>query len=119
MRQPRWLSLFEQQDSHEFLVSLINLLTSVQSIQSRHLGFAACLDSDEEETSKSMTTMSESPLMTPHPFQGLQVTQLQCTECQHKVSKYKFPSVVLCSRSFFVLESNKCFAFRDTFLNHS
>ncbi|CAF5206799.1 unnamed protein product, partial [Rotaria magnacalcarata] len=26
----------------------------------------------------------ESPLMKPHPFQGLQATQLQCTQCKNK-----------------------------------
>ena len=88
MRQPRWLSPFEQQDSHEFLLSLINSLTSPQGIQSKQLGFAACLDSNEQEESKSMMII-DSPLIKPHPFQGLQATQLQCMECKHKVNNFK------------------------------
>jgi len=88
MRQPKWLSPFEQQDSHEFLLSLINSLTNPPVIQSKRLGFAACLDSDdddEEDVSKSLM-ITESPLITPHPFQGLQATQLQCMECKYKVN---------------------------------
>jgi ubiquitin C-terminal hydrolase len=88
MRQPKWLSPFEQQDSHEFLLSLINSLTNPPAIQSKQLGFAACLDSDddeEEDVSKSLM-ITESPLITPHPFQGLQATQLQCMECKYKVN---------------------------------
>jgi ubiquitin C-terminal hydrolase len=85
MRQPRWLSPFEQQDSHEFLLSLINSLTNKPTIQPKQLGFAACLDSDEQDVSTSMM-ITESPLITPHPFQALQATQLQCTECKHKVN---------------------------------
>ncbi len=85
MRQPRWLTPFEQQDSHEFLLLLINSLTNPQIKQSKKLGFAACLDSDEEDASKSLM-ITESPLITPHPFQGLQATQLQCMECKHKVN---------------------------------
>jgi len=88
MRQPRWLSPFEQQDSHEFLLSLMNSLTSPPLIQSKQLSFAACLDSDEQEISKSIM-IKESPLITPHPFQGLQATQLQCMECKHKVNNSK------------------------------
>jgi ubiquitin C-terminal hydrolase len=94
MRQPRWLTPFEQQDSHEFLLSLINSLTSPQVIQSKQLGFAACLDSDEEDISKSMM-IKESPLITPHPFQGLQATQLQCMECKHKVNNLEISLIDL------------------------
>ncbi|CAF3515036.1 unnamed protein product [Rotaria socialis] len=83
MRQPKWLSPFEQQDSHEFLLSLINSLTARQPIESRRFGFAACLDSDEQDMENSMMP-SESPLIKPHPFQGLQATQLQCTQCKNK-----------------------------------
>jgi ubiquitin C-terminal hydrolase len=86
MRQPKWLSPFEQQDSHEFLLSLINSLTSPQIIPSKQLSFAACLDSDEQEESTSLIR-TESPLITPNPFQGLQATQLQCMECKHKVNQ--------------------------------
>ena len=78
MRQPRWLTPFEQQDSHEFLLSLLNALTTRAR---RPLGFAAGLQSDEQE----LTLLTESPLNAPHPFQGLQATQLQCTKCKHKV----------------------------------
>lgn len=88
MRQPRWLSPFEQQDSHEFFVSLINSLTTPPKIQSKQLGFAACLESDEQDLSKSMI-ITESPLITPHPFQGLQATQLQCMKCKHKVNYFE------------------------------
>ena len=84
MRQPRWLNSFEQQDSHEFLLSLINALTTPSITQSKHVGFAACLDPDESDQSKSLM-ITESPLITPHPFQGLQATQLQCMECKQKV----------------------------------
>ncbi|CAF1273778.1 unnamed protein product [Adineta steineri] len=102
MRQPKWLSPFEQQDSHEFLLSLINSLTYKQSIQSKHLGFASCLDcSDEQDNSKSMM-ITESPLITPHPFQGLQATQLQCTECKQKnpisVSLFETLSLIIPER---------------------
>ncbi|CAF3264264.1 unnamed protein product [Rotaria sp. Silwood2] len=83
MRQPKWLSPFEQQDSHEFLLSLINSLTSTQIIQTKQFGFASCLDTDEQDISKTIM-INESPLINPHPFQGLQATQLQCTECKHK-----------------------------------
>jgi hypothetical protein len=84
MRQPRWLSPFEQQDSHEFLLSIITSLTTTRSISSKQLGFASCLEPDEQDISKSIM-ITESPLITPHPFQGLQATQLQCMECKHKV----------------------------------
>lgn len=94
MRQPRWLTPFEQQDSHEFLLSLINTLTTVESIESKKVGFAACLDSDEQDKSKLMVTM-ESPLIKPHPFQGLQATQLQCTECKNKVKNKQLSKFVL------------------------
>lgn len=81
MRQPRWLNPYEQQDSHEFFVALINCLTSSQRTATKHFGFAACLDNDENES----LMITESPLITPHPFQGLQATQLQCMACKHKV----------------------------------
>ena len=87
MRQPRWLNSFEQQDSHEFLLSLINTLTTPPIIQSKHFGFAACLDADESDQSKSLL-IKDSPLITPHPFQGLQAAQLQCMECKHKVRRF-------------------------------
>ena len=93
MRQPQWLSPFEQQDSHEFLLSLINCLTSSQIIPKKQLSFAACLDSDEQDLTK------ESPLITPHPFQGLQATQLQCMECRHKVN---FLKIFFLSSKFFI-----------------
>jgi ubiquitin C-terminal hydrolase len=99
MRQPRWLNPFEQQDSHEFFLSLINSLTSPQIIKSKHLGFASCLDSDEEDLSKSIM-IKESPLITPHPFQGLQATQLQCMECKHKVIIFEIFSIDLIYISF-------------------
>lgn len=89
MKQPRWLNPYEQQDSHEFFLSLINCLTSPQVIQKKHhFGFAACLDSDEPKS----LMITESPLITPHPFQGLQATQLQCMECKHKVRRFSFLS---------------------------
>ncbi|UJR14814.1 hypothetical protein I4U23_001801 [Adineta vaga] len=101
MRQPRWLSPFEQQDSHEFLLSLINVLTYKQSVQTKQHGFAACLDSDEQDETKSLL-ITESPLITPHPFQGLQATQLQCIECKHKnpisVSLFETLSLVIPDR---------------------
>lgn len=81
MRQPRWLNPYEQQDSHEFFVALINCLTnSSQITPTKHFGFAACLDNDETEP----LMVTQSPLITPHPFQGLQATQLQCMACRHK-----------------------------------
>ena len=82
MRQPRWSNPFEQQDSHEFLLALLNSLVS--SVQAKQMGFAACLDADESNSHM----ITESPLVTPHPFQGLQVTQLQCTRCIHKVDLF-------------------------------
>ncbi|CAF1284662.1 unnamed protein product [Rotaria sordida] len=101
MRQPKWLSPFEQQDSHEFLLSLINSLTSTQIIQTKQLGFAACLDTDEQDISKTIM-INESPLINPHPFQGLQATQLQCTECKHKnpvsVSLFETLSLIIPER---------------------
>lgn len=82
MSQPRWLTPFEQQDSHEFLLSLLNSLTTKPKENRKPLGFSACLQSDEEE----LNLITESPLTTPHPFQGLQVTQLQCAKCKLKVN---------------------------------
>lgn len=84
MRQPRWLTPFEQQDSHEFLLSLLNSLTSLSTPRKKPIGFSASLQSDEEE----LHLITESPLTSPHPFQGLQVTQLQCTKCKHKVKTF-------------------------------
>ena len=85
MRLPQWLSPFEQQDSHEFLLSLLNSLTTNSStVRKRPIGFAESLQSDEDELS-GFNLLVESPLITPHPFQGLQATQLQCTHCKHKV----------------------------------
>ncbi|CAF0935494.1 unnamed protein product [Adineta ricciae] len=96
MCQPRWSSPFEQQDSHEFLLSLINTLTHKKSTRPKQLGFAACLDSDEQDDTQSMM-INESPLVSPHPFQGLQATQLQCNECRHKnpISMSLFESLSL------------------------
>ncbi|CAF4637894.1 unnamed protein product [Rotaria sp. Silwood1] len=83
MQQPKWLTPFEQQDSHEFLISLINSLTTINRLETKQLGFASCLDTNEQDISK-IIMINESPLINPHPFQGLQATQLQCTECKHK-----------------------------------
>ncbi|CAF4446666.1 unnamed protein product, partial [Adineta steineri] len=46
--------------------------------------------------------ITESPLITPHPFQGLQATQLQCTECKQKnpisVSLFETLSLIIPER---------------------
>jgi ubiquitin C-terminal hydrolase len=116
MRQPRWLTPFEQQDSHEFLLSLIGSLTNPQVQKPKKFGFAACLDSDDEDAPKSLM-ITESPLITPHPFQGLQATQLQCMECKHKVKSLR--NILERLNSSTLLESNQCVTFRNSVINNS
>lgn len=92
MQHPRWLSPLEQQDSHEFLLELLNSLTTSNMTRTKPLGFADGLESDDEELSNSIE-LHRSPLIMPHPFQGLQATQRQCTHCKHKVG-FLFPEKV-------------------------
>jgi len=135
LRQPQWT--FEQQDSHEFFLYLLTSLTSIYSASSSEQSLFTLSQSDDDNQAtepedvyyhhkyklkNGEASTSIHPLMSPHPFQGLQATQLECTECKHKnpitVSLFESLSLTIPARRIQIFSNQKGFTLEELIGNY-
>ncbi|CAF1146626.1 unnamed protein product, partial [Didymodactylos carnosus] len=128
LRQPQWFRTFEQQDSHEFLLYLLTSLTQCYSSE-QQTNLLTSFDKEEKEddtnrgsTGTNGTLSNIHPLVAPHPFQGLQATQLQCTQCSHKnpitVSLFEILSLTIPERRIQLFGGQKAFTLEELIGNY-